>query len=220
MAVTVSARSVRSSSSAPAGSLRIRLRAASEVKAMPESRGPRPSWRSRRSRRRSSSRAVIVCPRDSCRSAARARARRVCASRGTVRRRTCSSSLEKVEVARPEPDDQLARRAVEQRRCGCGSWRVPDATSCRAVDPERGVRQDQRLTDRPKRQQRVVTDPAGDLAGGSERVGSGSEEELVDDAAQHDLQRLEGRRHQGTDEAAAPRPSAVGPPRPPGRRPT
>ncbi len=56
------------SSAARSGSSARRSRAASSRIASVAREGPRPSWRSRRTRRRSSSRAVMRCWRDSCRS--------------------------------------------------------------------------------------------------------------------------------------------------------
>ena len=110
----------------PSGSVRTRLRAASEVNAMPDSRGPSPSWRSRRSRRRSSSIAVMAVSRDSWRSAASARARRVWASSGATRRSTCSSPADRRQVARPQPDHQLgAGVAAEAGRRGCACQPCP-----------------------------------------------------------------------------------------------
>ena len=146
--------------------------------------GTKPSWSSRRSRRRSSSTAAMVWPRDSIRSSARARARRVWASRGTVSRRPARR-----RGRRPGLPDGVRPRARRRRRgrgCACAWW---PCRSCQglAVDQQGGVRHDQRLTDRPERRQRVLADPAHHLRRGAERVGSLAEQQLVDHSSHHHL---------------------------------
>ena len=155
---------------------------------MPDSRGPSPSWRSRRSRRRSSSSAVIVASRDSCRSAARARARIVWASSGATSRSTCSSPREKDRSPgrRPTTSSASAPSSGKGRVCVSG---VPDTASSRAVFADGGIRQHERLADRPQREHRVVADLPGHLAGRAERVGPAPEQQLVDHPTQHHLQR-------------------------------
>ena len=128
IAVVVSARSCLRSASAASGSVRTRLRTASEVNAMPERRGPSPSWRSRLSLRRSSSRAVMVASRDSWRSAARARARRVCASNGAASRSTCWSLLLRDRSPGRSPTTSSAP-APSRGKVRVWVSEVPDSTS-------------------------------------------------------------------------------------------
>ena len=119
MAATVSARNWATISAAASGSVWIRLRAASEVKATPESRGPSPSWSSRRSRRRSSSTAAIVWPagldqvlgqRPGPQAVGQQRAR----SAGAPARRPPRTRGRRAAARR------RARRCRRGRGCGCG----------------------------------------------------------------------------------------------------
>ena len=77
---------------------------------------------------------------------------------------------------------------------------VPDDATRHAVDHQRGVRDDQRLADRPQRDHRVLADPAGHRRRGAERVRAVAEEQLVDDPAQHHAGRVVGRRGQRGEE--------------------
>ena len=103
------------------------------------------------------------------------------------------------EVAGAQPHDELGRGGGERDRSGVRRGRSRGRHLAPAVT-EGGVRQDQRLADRPQRQQGVLTDPAGHRVGGVERVGPAAEQQLVDDPAQDDLQGPEGRRHQCADD--------------------
>ncbi len=77
---------------------------------------------------------------------------------------------------------------------------VPERGQRDAVDHERGVRDDQRLPDRPQRDDRVRADPPGHRRRGAERVGPLAEQQLVDDAAEQHAGRVVGRRGERRDQ--------------------
>ena len=102
------------------------------------------------------------------------------------------------QVARAQPDHQLAG-AVEVEGAGVGGLGAGRRQRY-AVDQQRGVRDDQRLADRPQRHDRVRADPAGHRRRGAERVRPLAEEQLVDDAAEDDAGGVVGRGAQRGDE--------------------
>ena len=143
---------------------------------MPESRGPSPSCRSRRSRRRSSSRAVMVASRDSWRSVGE---RPGAQGLRQQRRRQPEDVLvaaAQSEVSGPESDDQLGAGAVEREGRACASTTCPR----RPARPPASVRAAYGSTSASRMARsagdRVVPDPAGHPAGGVERVAPAAEQ--------------------------------------------
>ena len=76
---------------------------------------------------------------------------------------------------------------------------VPDEATGDAVDQQRGVRDDERLPDRPQGDDRVRADVAGHRGRGPQRVGPLPEEQLVDHPSQDHACRLVGERGQGCE---------------------
>ena len=113
------------------------------------------------------------------------------------------------QVARPQPHHQLPG-AVEVEGPGVGGLGARDRERY-AVDHQRGVRHDQRLADRPQRDERVLADPAGHGGGGAQRVRALAEQQLVDHAAQDHAGGLVRRRRQRGEQPQRAGVEVIGP---------
>ena len=193
-------RSSSSRSSARAGSVRSRLRAASLVNAIPDRVGPRPSCRSRRRRSRSSSTAadrLLARVLQLGRERAQPQGLR---QQGSDEGQDALLAGREGHLLPAQADLQVARPGTEwQPSNGCGSM------TGRGHGPvsvqHRGPGQRQRLTDCAEGLHGVVPAVRRDQPDGLQRVGAVAEEELLNDAAEQPLGRVVRRREQRCEQA-------------------